>query len=228
MLVMEKYPHLFNHKVCKGLYVAAKRQLIKQRQDKHRVNFSGEDKDFLLSDRRVNDGPLSHKQLRFIQATVDQWNLPVFQQAFKIKCAFPFVAFNGFLDGGFIYDDSAKEFVKMTVRECEAHGWILNLLESYDVELQEAIYSLGVAHIHHNPQTFKKFLQRVKEPKLREHLEKTQTELLSFIRFKSKKVPVARYQAFIRNKKALWSYAYNIMLAELKTVKEYKGRTRSI
>jgi hypothetical protein len=227
--VMEKFPHLFNHSTCKGLYDAAKRQLIKQRQDKSKIQFSIEDKDFLMSERRINDGPLSSKQNNFIKLTVEHWTTPVFQQAFKINQAFPFVTFNGFLSDGFIYEDESKEYVVSTVKECESKGWILNLIEDYeDYELQRAIFSLGVSYIHHNPQTFKKFLVKVKEPKLREHLEKTQTDLLSFLRFKATKPKLRYFQRLVQTKKALWSYAYNALLAELKTVKEYKGRKRSI
>ena len=188
-----------------------------------------EDKDFLMSERRINDGPLSTKQNNFIRMTVEHWTTPVFEQAFKINQAFPFVTFNGFLGDGFIFEDDSKQFVISTVKECEAKGWILNLIEDYeDYDLQREIFSLGVSYIHHNPQTFKKFLTKVKEPKLREHLEKTQTDLLSFLRFKPKNPKLWSFQHRVKTKKALWSYAYNALAAELKTVKEYKGRKRSI
>jgi len=227
--VMEKYPHLFHHKTCKGLYEAAKRQLIKQRQEKSKIHFSMEDKDFLMSERRIWDEPLTSKQNNFIKLTVEHWTTPVFQQAFKINQAFPFVTFNGFLNDGFIYDEDSKQFVISTVKECESKGWILNLIEDYDdYDLQREIFSLGVSYIHHNPLTFKKFLARINEPKLREHLEKTQTDLLSFLRFKPVKPKIKYLQRLVQTKKALWSYAYNLLLAELKTVKEYKGRKRSI
>jgi hypothetical protein len=228
VLVVEKYPHLFADRTCAGLYKAAKRQLIKQKQDRRGITWEMEDKDFLLSDRRVYDDPLSESQNNFIKKTVEQWTDPVFEKAFKLNQAFPFITFNGLLNDGFVFEEDAQTFVKLTVQECEIKGWVLDLMEDYERDLQKKIFSLGVLFIPHNAQTFKKFISCVKEEKLVNHLAEVQSNLFKFQRLRTNNHKLKYFQRFIQKKESLRSYAYNQLLSELKTVKEYRGRTRSV
>lgn len=235
LLIMKDYPHLLSFEICASLKQQIEDNLKSTKQNKMRVsNIHDPDHETLFSEHRVHHRPLSEKQIAVIQDTVSQWTNPIIKDIFNLYLDFPFLldlikSLNLlFLSPTYFQkvDEKEKNLLNLTIvtRECAKKEWILNLMRDCDTELGKFIFNISIEHKVQNMLTFDTTLLKIRDKKLRTHLQEIQNVLVTFRRSRFSDKESLRLQWRLNRGWPLSEYKFNYIKAQIKNVKNKYAR----